>query len=238
MGGAPSDPELLDWLAAWFRDDAKGSLKALHRLIVTSATYRQSSASKTSATAIDPDNRLLWRMNRPRLDAEMVRDTVLAVSGPLDARSGGPGVQHFKTSPGPQATPNLDYAVFDWSSADASRPSIYRVVWRGIADPFMEALDFPDLGLLSPTRNFSASALQALALFNNEFMLRRCEILAARLEPLGANSRERIRAAFRLVLQREPTSEEASDFAALAERRALPAACRVLLNSDEFLFVD
>jgi hypothetical protein len=164
MGGVPSHPELLDWLAVWFRDEANGSLKQLHRLILTSAVYRQASAHCEHAAAIDPENRLLWRMNRQRLDAETYRDAVLAVSGRLDCRMSGPGAPHFNFGPPVQATPTLDYTEFDWSRPEGARRSIYRIVWRGIADPFMESLDFPDLGLLAPVRSFSASPLQALAL--------------------------------------------------------------------------
>jgi hypothetical protein len=238
MGATPSHPELLDWLAAWFRDEAHGSLRALHKVIVTSVTYQQASNGDDTAAAADPDNRLLWRMNRPRLDADTIRDAVLVVSGRLDATRGGPGIAHFKSTPGPQSTPVLDYAVYDWSSGGAGRPSIYRVVWRGIADPFMEAVDFPDLGLLAPTRGFSASPLQALAMFNNEFMLAHSEFFAQRLEKLGNTTAERIDTAFRLALQRKPDTMEASAFTALAEKRGLPAACRVIFNTNEFLFLD
>ncbi len=237
MGGTPSHPELLDWLAVWFRDDAKGSLKALHKLIVTSGTYRQSSAPNAEASAIDPDNRLLWRMNRSRLDADSIRDSVLAISGHLDLAMGGPGIPHFTSKPGPQTTPTLNYENFDWNTPGAARRSIYRVVWRGIADPFMDAIDFPDLALLSPVRSFSASPLQSLALFNNEFVLHHCERFAARLEASGGME-QRIAAAFRLVYQRDATAEEVADFTALANKHGLPAALRVLFNSNEFLFLN
>ncbi len=238
MGGVPSHPELIDWLAVWFRDDAHGSLKALHRLIVTSAAYRQSSAPDPAASAIDPDNRLLWRMNRLRLDADTFRDSVLAASGRLDLTMGGPPVAHFTSKPGPQSTPVLNYDHFDRDSPGASRRSIYRLVWRAIADPFMDALDFPDLGLLSPVRGHSVSALQALALFNNEFVLHSSGHFAARLEKTGNTAEEEIRAAFAVCYQRPPTPEELSGFKALAAQHGLPAACRVLFNSNEFLFVD
>lgn len=236
MGGTPSHPELLDWLAVWFRDEAKGSLKALHKLIVTSATYRQSSSPNAAASAIDPDNRLLWRMNRSRLDADSIRDSVLAISGHLDFAMGGPSISNFTSKPGPQTTPTLNYENFDWNTPGAARRSIYRVVWRGIADPFMDAIDFPDMGLLSPVRSFSASPLQSLALFNNEFVLHHCERFAARLESSGGME-QRIAAAFRLVYQRDPSGEEAADFTALANKHGLPAALRVLFNSNEFLFL-
>ncbi len=238
MGGVPSHPDLLDWLAVWFRDDARGSLKALHRLIVTSEAYRRSSIANASAIAVDPDNRLLWRMNRRRLDADAIRDSVLAISGRIDLTMGGPGVAQFTSRPGPQSTPILDYANFDWGSPAARRRSIYRVVWRSIADPFMEALDFPDLGLLSPARSFSASALQSLALFNDEFVLRHSEFLAERIASTVVTPTAQIQRAFLLTLLREPTAEEAKAFETLVGSHGLPAACRVLFNTSEFLFIE
>ncbi|MFM8402547.1 MAG: DUF1553 domain-containing protein, partial [Pirellula sp.] len=147
MGGIPSHPELIDWLAVWFRDDASGSLKQLHRLIVTSQTYQQSSQDRSEASAVDGTNRWLWRQNRLRLDADGFRDYLLSISGRLDTAMGGPAIEHFKKSPGPQSTPKLDYTAYDWSSPGSNRRSIYRCVWRGIPDPLMTALGFPDLGL-------------------------------------------------------------------------------------------
>ena len=238
MGGVPSHPELLDWLAVWFRDDANGSLKQLHRLIVTSAAYRQSSVSRPDAAAIDSDNRLLWRMNRSRLDADSIRDSVMSVSGQLDLTMGGPGVSHFLSSPGPQLTPVLDYASFDWNTSGANRRSIYRVVWRGIQDPFMESLDFPDMGQLSPTRGFSVSPLQAMVLFNSQFMLYHTEQFARRVESAESGLADQIRFAIQLVWLREPTSLEQHDLEQLAAQHGLAAVCRLLLNSNEFLFVD
>ena len=134
MGSAPSHPELLDWLAVWFRDDAKGSLKALHRLIVTSATYRQASSpgiayrvSESAAATLKPrysitrnaadsENRLLSRMNRTRLDADQVRDAILQISGALDLRMGGPSDMQFDLQPGHHVTPKVDYTKFDVDS--------------------------------------------------------------------------------------------------------------------------
>ena len=118
MGGVPSHPELLDWLAVDFRDNG-GSLKKLHRLIVTSSTYRQTVRHDPSATAKDADNRWLWRMNRTRLDAETMRDSVLLLSGRLDETMYGPPVQHFISKPGVHVTPEADYDKFD---VDTPRP--------------------------------------------------------------------------------------------------------------------
>jgi hypothetical protein len=238
MGGTPSHPELIDWLAVWFRDEAKGSLKELHKLIVTSATYRQASLNRDDMGTVDNDNRLLWRQNRGRLDADSFRDFTLAASGTLDLTMGGPAMKHFKQGPGPQLTPTLDYTAYDWSASGACRRSIYRYVWRGIADPFMEALDFPDLGLLSPVRGFSASSLQALTLYNNDFVLYHSKMLAKRAEAEAKTLEAQISRAVQLVWLRAPTSKEESEFFEFAREKGLPALCRLLLNSNEFLFID
>lgn len=238
MGGVPSHPELIDWLAIWFRDDAQGSLKALHRLIVTSETYRQSSASDPQGIRLDSDNRLLWRQNRQRLDADAVRDFTLAASGSLDLKMGGPGVQHFKQSKGPQSTPTLDYTVFDWASPGAARRSIYRYVWRGIADPFMETMDFPDLGLLSPVRGFSASSLQALSLYNNDFVLHNSQTMAQDVETRVSGLEQQVADCVMRVWLRKPSEGERAELTEFTSRHGLAELCRVLLNSNEFLFVE
>ena len=229
MGGTPSHPELLDWLACELRDSG-GSLKHLHRLIVTSAAYRQSSEHRDDAAKLDGDNRLLWRMNRLRLDADSYRDFVLATSDRLDPALGGPSERQFVTGPPVQLTPTLDYAAYDWSALPKHRRSIYRFVWRGVPDPFMDALDFPDLGMLAPARGFSASALQSLALYNNRFVLHFSGELGKQLTTPEE--------AVRRILLREPTAEEKTNFTTFAQKNGLAALCRVLLNSNEFLFVN
>lgn len=236
MGGAPSHPELLDWLAVWFRDEAKGSLKELHRLILTSQTWQQSSRAMPNEQ--DADNRLLWRMNSQRLDAETLRDSILHLSGRLDLTMGGPGIEQFRKSKGPQSTPALDYTAYDWNSPGASRRSIYRVVWRGIPDPFMEALDFPDLGILAPKRGFSVSALQSLAVFNNDFILHGSEWLATDLQEKHPDLSGQLDQLAKLVWLRTPSPDETSALSAYAKEHGLPALCRVLFNSNEFLFVE
>ena len=186
MGGKPSHPELLDWLAVWFRDEAKGSLKKLHRLIITSDAYRQKSVIREDAARIDGDNRLLWRMNAMRLDGEQYRDSIRQISGRIDLTMGGPGIKHFVQTKGVFMTPNLSYDAYDWSRPDAGRRDIYRVVWRGIPDPFMEAMDFPNLGLLTPKRNHTFSPLQSLVLLNNDFVLKHADYLAKQLQQESA----------------------------------------------------
>ena len=237
MGSKPTHPELLDWLAVWFRDEAKGSLKELHKLILTSATWQQSSLTSTMALE-DADNRLLWRMNRLRMDAEVYRDSVLRMAGRLDLKMGGPGIEQFKKSKGPQATPALDYEAYDWESPGANRRSIYRVVWRGIPDPFMEALDFPDLGLLAPKRGQSLSSLQSLAVFNNDFVLHGSNWIAKCVEQEYTNVDDRVARAVQLAWLREPTQDERDIFTDYVSKHGLAAFCRVLLNSNEFFFVE
>lgn len=240
MGGEPSHPEMLDWLAVWFRDEGQGSLKKLHRLILTSKTWKQASVLNplpALAAELDRDNRLLWRMNRVRLDADSIRDSTLRISGRLDLTMGGEGIEQFAKTKGPQATPVLDYAKFDWNSVPAARRSIYRVVWRGIPDPFMEALDFPDLGLLTPKRNFSVSALQSLTLYNNDFILHASAWIADRAKR-ETSENQQVRRAVELCWQRPPTMTEEKRFQAYAQAHGLDALCRVLLNSNEYLFVD
>jgi len=238
MGGFPSHPELLDWLAVWFRDDAKESLKELHRLIVTSETYCQVSFTTAEGNRVDTDNRLWWRQDRQRLDADSIRDFILSASREIDLTMGGPAVQHFRQSKGPQSTPTLDYQAFDWNSVAGRRRSIYRYVWRGIADPFMEAVDFPDLGLLAPTRGFSASSLQALALFNNDFILHHSQAMATDLETLMPDTNSRVEEAVWRLWGRKPELAELQELSEFVQANSLAELCRVLFNSNEFLFVD
>jgi hypothetical protein len=229
MGGVPSDPELLDWLACELRDKG-GSLKHLHTMIVNSATYRQTSEHRDDGAKIDVDNRLLWRMNRLRLDADSYRDFVLNASDRLDPLMGGPSVRQFITGPPVQLTPTLNYLAYDWASLPKHRRSIYRFVWRGVPDPFMETLDFPDLGMLAPARGFSASPLQSLALYNNPFVLYFSGELGKQIKTPTE--------AFRRILLRDPTSEEVISFSDYTKQYGLAALCRLLLNSNEFLFVE
>jgi hypothetical protein len=235
MGGVPSHPELLDWLAVWFRDDAKGSLKVLHRLIVTSATYRQASLPSISS---DSENRLLARMNRTRLDADQVRDAILQISGALDLRMGGPSDQQFDLQPGHHVTPKIDYAKFDVDGPQARRRSIYRFLFRTLPDPFMDALDCPAGDQLTPVRNSSVTVQQALAMWNDAFVANYAMRFAARLEARSKNMDEQVSFACELVWSRPPTSTELKGLSAYARTHGLANLARVLFNSNEFMFVN
>jgi hypothetical protein len=269
MGGKPSHRELLDWLAAWFRDDARGSLKQLHRLIVTSATYRQSSslvaadvrrlnsrpaadpragakvsennfqtAPAATAVQIDGDNRLLWRMNRTRLDAEQVRDALLRISDCLDLRMGGPGDMQFDLQPGIHVTPRVDYTKFDVAGPAARRRSVYRFLFRTLPDPFMDALDCPAGDQLTPARNASVTIQQALAMWNNVFVAHYSEQFASRLVALAKTDEDRVTLGCELAFNRPPTPEEIVDLVAYAEKHGFANLCRLILNSNEFMFVN
>ena len=239
MGGKPSHPELLDYLAAWFRDGG-GSLKQLHRLIVTSDTYRQSSAHRPDCAALDADNRLLWRQNRTRLDAESIRDAVLQVTGTLDPTTGGPSVKQFVESPGIHVTPDVNYLAFDLDSPPARRRSVYRFIFRTLPDPFMETMDCADASQLTPTRTMSVTALQALSMLNNRFVVRYSEHLAARIErDVPENDPpKRSDRLYELTLNRSPTPDESKALSDYITKHGLPNACRVILNSNEFMFVN
>ena len=263
QGASPTHPELLDWLATEFV--AKGwSLKGLHRLMVTSATYRQSSSASARSIELDPDNLLFGRMTRRRLEGEAVRDALLAVSGQLDDRVGGPSVY-------PDLPPGVD-SRGAWprstSPADRNRRSLYVFVKRNLKFPLFDAFDVPDTNLTCPERNISVNAPQALMLLNSGEVLEQARGVAGRVYAAASNSGDLDELAvqgYRLTMGREPTDEErarAVEFlrrspehlsgrseALLApvpmpegptpaQAAALVDFCHVLLNLNEFVFVD
>jgi len=238
MGATPTHPELLDWLAVTFRDDLGGSLKRLHRLIVTSATYRQSTAYDAACATVDGDNKFLWRMNRTRLDAESVRDAVLAMSGRLDLAMGGPPLRQFVESKGVHVTANADYDAFDIDSPAARRRSVYNFIFRTVPDPLMQTLDCPDASQFAPRREHSVTALQALAMLNDRVIIRQSEHIAERLVKETADARDQVRRAYLLTLGRPATDGEVDAVSAYAEKHGLANAVRMLLNSNEFMFVE
>ncbi len=238
MGGVPSHPELLDWLAAWFLDNG-GSFKKLHRLILTSSVYLQSSQGNAAYAQVDADNQFLWRMNRQRLDAEAVRDSVLQMTGKLDLTMGGPPVkQFFYEDPNPGVTPIIDYTRFDVDSPASFRRSIYRYVFRTVTDPFMDSLDCPDASQLSPVRNTSITALQALTMWNDRFIVRQAEHFAERVSQVSQDLGAQIEGACELAWGRLPTEGEAKVLLAYASKHGMANTCRVLLNGNEFAFVN
>ena len=273
MGGAPTHPELLDWLAMELADfgdlgfgdleisngttrpsqfspnhqipnhqTTSSSLKRLHRLMVTSSIYRQSSQHRANCAEIDADNRYLWRMNRSRLDAEAIHDAVAQISEQIDWTMGGPSVKQFIQTPGIHVTPNVDYQNFNVDDLAHYRRSVYRFIFRTIPDPFMETLDCADSSQLTPARSVSVTALQALSMLNDKFIVRQCEHVAARIaSQVGAadgDADSQVSALFERTLNRAPTPHERAAFRAYIAQHGLANACRVLLNSNEFMFVN
>ena len=185
MGALPTHPDLLDWLAVEFREQGQ-SLKHLHRLIVTSSVYRQSSEFDRANASIDAGNRYLWRMSRRRLEAEEIRDSILSVSGVLDRKMGGPGFYLFELEK-TEHSPHYEYYKFDPADPASHRRSIYRFIVRSQPDPFMTTLDCADSSQSTPRRNETLTSLQALSLLNNRFNLEMAQRMAERLRERRAN---------------------------------------------------
>jgi Protein of unknown function (DUF1553)/Protein of unknown function (DUF1549) len=235
-GSRPTHPELLDWLAVEFRDGG-GSFKKLHRLIVLSSAYRQLSADDAEAAKTDADDRFLWRMTRQRLDAEEVRDAVLAVSGKLDLTMGGPGFELFRFKD--DHSPVYDHTAVEKINDPANwRRTVYRFTVRSVPNPFLECLDCADPNVNTPVRNTTLTALQALALLNDPFMLKQAECFAERLQKISDDPTKQAEAAYRLAFGRPPTAEERDALVGYAKKHGLAKACRVLFNANEFVFVD
>jgi hypothetical protein len=235
-GSRPSHPELLDWLACEFRDGG-GSIKRLHRLILRSAAYQQASANRPALARLDADNRLLGRMNRRRLDAEAVRDSILAVSGKLDLRTGGPGFELFRFKD--DHSPVYDHGAVEMVDRPASwRRTVYRFVVRSVPNPFLECLDCADPNINTPVRNTTLTALQALALLNDPFVVRQAEYFAERLQGMTPDPVRQVEEAYRLGFGRHPTAAEAIAVGAYARKYGLANACRLLFNANEFVFID
>jgi hypothetical protein len=235
MGAWPTHPELLDWLAVEFRDGGQ-SLKKLHRLMVTSAVYRQSSAGHPAHEKLDAANHLLWRMPRRRLEAEAVRDALLAVSGKLDLTMYGPGFFAFGFKD--DHSPHYLYEQADPDDPRTHRRSIYRFIVRSAPDPFLETLDCADPSQMVARRNETLTPLQALALLNNRFSVKMAEHFAGRVEASSPKLPGQIAAAFELALARAPSHRELTALVAYAQQHGLANACRVIVNMNEFLFVD
>jgi hypothetical protein len=236
MGAAPTHPELLDWLATEFRDGGQ-SLKQLHRLIVTSSVYRQSSEFHASNHQLDGSNQYLWRMNRRRLSAEEIRDSILAISGSLDPSMGGPGFYLFKLEK-TEHSPHFEYHKFDPSDPASHRRSIYRFIARSQPDPYMTTLDCADSSQSTPKRVETLTALQALSLLNNRFSLQMAQRFADRLQAERDDLPSQLDRAFWLLVQREPTDDERTRLAEYAGQHGLANACRLLFNLSEFVFLD
>lgn len=240
MGSLPTHPELLDWLAVDFMEHG-WSFKHLHRLITTSQTYQQSSGVSASGTATDPDNRLLWRQNRLRLDAEVVRDVCLTASGLLSPKMGGPPVY----PPIPEGVLSLGQVKRSWPLSqgdDRYRRGLYTFVFRATPPPALSVFDAPD-GFSTCTRRIrSNTPLQALTLLNDGAAVEFAKALALRLGAGAKTDEERLVRAFELCVARFPSDLEQQALARLlqaehqagaSDAQAWEAVARVMLNLDE-----
>jgi len=232
-GGRPSHPELLDWLASELI--ASGwRLKSIHRLIVTSRAWRQRGEPNEAALALDAQDRLLWRYPPHRLEAEAIRDAILATSGSLNPQAGGPGFDLFVA--------NANYVkVYETKTeftADDFRRMIYQNKPRSELDTFFGAFDCPDAGQIQPKRTSSTTPLQALNLLNGAFLIDQADRFAARVaREAGDETAEKVRLAFLLAFGREATEAEIAAGTKLVADHGLPALCRALYNANEFLTV-
>jgi cytochrome c553 len=225
LGERPTHPELLDWLAVRFVENG-WSLKKLHRDILLSATYQLSSSGDARNAEVDGDNRLLWRMNRHRLDVEAMRDSLLAVSGKLDRTAGGP----------PQEA----------SARNNLRRTIYARISRHRLDPTLNLFDFPDPNVTSAARPVTTIPQQQLFVLNSEFVVDQAQAFAKRLENGGGSDQQKIARAFELAYNRPPTGEETQlGLAFLSEPTGKDDRltrweqyAQVLLGTNEFLYVD
>ena len=275
-GGKPSHPELLDFLASLFTTETRShgeggeglgwSLKRLHRLILVSKTYQQSSvvsaadgggieskskskskskseseskskSKSKSKNEADPGNKLFWRQNSARLEAEALRDAVLAVSGQLDKRIGGPGFQDWTSKTEGE---NVHFTVNEAPvGPEFNRRTLYRTVVRAGTSPFLDVLDCPDPSVSAPRRTTTTTPLQALTLLNNGFMEHSASKWAERLErEAPADRRAQVALAYRQAFARRASEEELRTEAAFAEKYGLAQLCLVLFNANEFLYVD
>ena len=231
-GSQPSHAELLDYLAQKFIDK-RWSVKELHRLIMSSNTYQQSSKIREDAKVIDGDSRLLWRFPTRRIEGEAIRDSILQISGKLNLKMGGTGFNFFKTRGGLSGFP-----VLEKLTANEFRRMIYAHKIRMEPAPVFGVFDCPDAGQPMPKRSQSTTPLQALNLFNSEFIQDRSLDFAKRLEKLFPNSIEsQVQSCFEFTLGRKPSAAELAAAKEMVTSHQLDALCRALFNSNEFLFM-
>jgi hypothetical protein len=231
-GARPSHPELLDWLASEFMA-AGWSVKQLHRWITLSATYRQSDRLEPVAQAKDAEVRWLWRFPSRRLEAETIRDAMLAVSGRLNLEMYGRGFDLFDQRGGLSG-----FKPVETFGDEGRRRMVYAHKVRREREAVFGAFDCPDAGQSTARRRESTTPIQALNLFNSRFTLDESEAFAARVRAVvGGDVGGQVRCAYRMALGREPDAAELGDAEPVARDHGLSALCRALFNSNEFLFL-
>ena len=232
MGSRPTHPQLLDWLAADFIENG-WSLKRLHRTILLSTTFRQSSRPQEDAMRVDADSRLLWRYPPRRLEAEAIRDSILAASGKLSFEMGGPGFDLFKQRGGLS-----DYTAIETFDSSGWRRMIYAHKIRMQSVDIFGAFDCPDAGQMKPKRTQSITPTQSFGLFNSPLIIRQAGFFADRIRSeVGEETVDQVDRAFVIALSRRPSDSERSRMIELVEAEGLPQLCRVLMNTSEFIYI-
>ncbi|MDF1861712.1 MAG: PSD1 and planctomycete cytochrome C domain-containing protein [Verrucomicrobiales bacterium] len=232
-GTPPSHPALLDWMADELMAN-QWSLKHLHRLILSSQTWRQDSRPKTEAMGVDATSRLLWRFPTRRLEAEGIRDAILAASGALDLeKAGGPGFSAFEVEQENvrHYHPRESFGPGEW------RRMIYMTKVRQEKDAVFGAFDCPDASMVVAKRSRSTTPLQALNLLNSTFVLQQAELLAGRLKSEAETDTARVERAWDLCFQRPPGEAEMTDAIAFIQQEGLVPFARAMLNANEFVFI-
>ena len=231
-GALPSHPELLDWLAAELVDSG-WSLKHVQRLILTSQAWQQESRPHAAGLALDATSRLLWRFPPRRLEAEAIRDSLLAVTGKLDTRLGGPGFSGFEVEIENvrHYFPKTRFGPDDW------RRMIYMNRVRQEREAVFGVFDCPDFNQSVPQRTRSTTPLQALNLFNSDFVWQQAGFLAARLDAEAGSPAEKIMRAYELTYNRPPQADEIAAALVFIEQTDWQQFARVLLNTNEFMLI-
>jgi hypothetical protein len=232
-GVRPTHPKLIDWLASELVA-SEWSLKHIHRLILTSRTWRQSSQLSRKAIGADSGSRLLWRFPPRRLEAEPIRDNILRAAGTLDSRMGGPGFSGFEVEAENvrHYHPKKKYGPNDW------RRMLYMTKVRQEREATFGVFDCPDFNQTVPNRSRSTTPLQSLSLLNSPFVLQQACLMAKRLRHEGGiNPAAQVRRAWQLTFGREPTRHELKDACGLVAEESLEALCRAMFNANEFLFL-
>ncbi len=232
-GEAPTHPELLDWLATELVAQ-KWSLKALHRLMLQSATYQQATQADAIVLKKDPGNRLFGRMNRQRLEGEVIRDSLLSLGGRLNPKVGGPSV----FPPLPPGAADVKGWTVSPDPKEHTRRSVYIFACRNLRYPFLEAFDLPDSNLSCPKRQQSTTAPQALAMLNAADVVDAAKALAARVGKEAPTVDGRVTRCYRLALGRRPSATELRLAREFLAESPLSELCRALLNVNEFIYVD
>ncbi len=238
MGDEPTNQPLLDWLAVEFMDNG-WSVKHLHRLLMTSDAYQMSSAfAGGENTRLDPQNIHGWRFRARRLDAEIIRDSILAVGGGLNREIGGPSI--FPPLQ-PEVLAQMKHGIWhkQTDGPEVWRRSIYIYRKRGLPFPMLESFDLPDQNIACGARGVSTVPTQALMLMNDEFVLRHAEMFAKRVEETAADQdpARQVDTAYQIALGRKPTAQERELALAYLGEHSLAGLAHVMLNLNEFVYL-